>query len=49
MYELEVVGYFRRDYVDGMSVEMRVSLKPMHKEWPSKRQGQNQSAKKWKR
>lgn len=49
MYELEVVGYFGRDYGGGMSEEMRVSIKLMCKEWPSKRDDQSQSAEKWKR
>lgn len=41
MYELEVAGSFGRDYGDGMSEEMRVSIKLMHKEWPSRRRSKS--------
>jgi len=42
MYGLEVAGYFARDYSDGMSEEMKVSIQPT--------QGgrvKNQCAEKW--
>lgn len=31
MYGLKGAGYFGREYSDGMSEEMRVSIKPMQK------------------